>query len=218
MSSAWTAAERAFRFAAGRFEGTLERTDDGKSLRIVLGGIRIGTLGDLQWTLEDGGAKGATVPVPDVAYIQQPYAVAPFVVNSEVGLRLTAFFRATDDGIDADFRLATVETLASVSLDVVCEWPNNGYRAVAESGNRRRFPGVSAGVVDYGHGKATFLTDVGEHGEFKASSNGGALKLFNQSLEKGVILVGRFALRPSTDPAQIQRDLDAWLDHPTASL
>jgi hypothetical protein len=217
MSSAWTAAGTAFRFSAGGLEGTLERTDDAKSLRIVMGDWRIGGLGDLQWKVEGTGDAGTTTPIPDVAYIQLPYVVAPFVVNSPVGLRLTAFFRATDAGIDADFRLATIETLDNVSLDVQAEWSQGSFRSAGIDLNTR-FPGVSAGVLTRNEGSAALLVDVGEHGEFSPNNEGAELKLFHQSLEKGVILVGRFALRPFTSDAQLQRDVDEWLQHPSASL
>jgi hypothetical protein len=216
MSGAWTTAERAFRFTAGPLCGTLERTDDARSLRIVLGGVRIGALGDLHWTLEDGGAKGSTQPIADVAYLQLPYVVAPFALNTPAGLRLTAFFRATEDGVDLDFRLATVETLANVSLDLAADWP--AFRSPGEWSNPRLFPGVAAGIVDLGGRSAGLLIDVGEHGVFSPTPNGATLRLFNQGLEKGVILVGRVAIRPFVDEERLRRDLEAWLDHPSASL
>lgn len=217
MNSTWTAAGKAFRFSAGSLEGTLERTDDAKSLRIAIGDWRIGAMGDLHWKVEGTSDDGTTAPVPDVAYIQQPYVVAPFVVNSPVGLRLTAFFRATDAGIDADFRLATIETLDDVSLEVQAVWPQGSFRT-AGIDLSTRFPGVSAGVLTSKEGPAALLVDVGEHGSFSQNNQGATLGLFHQSLEKGVILVGRFALRPFTSDAQLQRDLDEWLQHPSASL
>jgi hypothetical protein len=216
MSGAWTTAERAFRFTAGAIGGTLERAEDAKSLRIVMGGLRIGTLGDLDWTLENDAAQGTTQPIPDVAYLQLPYVVAPFALNTPAGLRLTAFFRATEEGLDADFRLATVETLANVSLELAAEWP--AFRSQREWSNPRLFPGVTAGIVEIGGGSAVLLIDVGEHGVFSLTPKGATLKLFNQALEKGVILVGRFAIRPFVDEQRMKRDLDAWLDHPSASL
>ena len=217
MSGAWTTAERAFRFTAGPLGGTLERTDDAKSLRIVMGELRIGAVGNLDWTLEDGGAEGTTQPIPDVAYLQLPYVVAPFALNTPAGLRLTAFFRANEDGVDVDFRLATIETLAAVSLDVNAEWPAGSFWTAAIV-IHPTFPGVSAGVLRLGGRPTALLVDVGEHGKFEPNPQGAALRLFHQALEKGVILVGRFALRPFSDDAQLQRDLDEWLAHPSASL
>ena len=217
MNSAWTSVGGAFRFAAGRLEGTLEDTDDGKSLQIVLDKMRIGAIEDLKWRVEGTEAVGATAPTRDIPYIQQPYVVAPFIVNSPVGLRLTAFLRATDAGIDVDFRLATVETLSDVSLDLRAEWPVGSFWT-AGIDLHSSFPGVSAGVLRLHDRSVSLMGDVGEQGTFTPNKEGATLRLFNQSLEKGVILVGRFALRPFTDDAQLQRELDDWLQHPSASL
>jgi hypothetical protein len=151
-----------------------------------------------------------------VAYLQLPYVVAPFAINTPAGIRLTAFFRANEDGVDVDFRLATVATLANVSLELAAEWP--AFQTKLGWPNARLFPGVSAGVVEYGRGSAVLLVDVGEHGVFSQTPKGATLKLFNQELEKGVILVGRFAIRPFVDESRMKRDLEDWLDHPSASL
>jgi len=220
MKSAWSTTEGAFSFAAGTLSGMLERSAATSSLSIVLGKLRIGSLGDLSWRLEADGSTGAVHPSPDVAYIQQPYVVAPFVLKTPSEFRLTGFFRANDDGVDVDFRLATVAPVTNVSLELKAQWPAGAYRSLPELTKSRRYPcpGVAAGVVEFGDGQAALFTDVGEHGEFKPGANGATLRLFNQSLEKGVILVGRFALRPSTEPARIKQDLNDWLDHPSASL
>jgi len=221
MKSAWTAAGRAFRFDAGPLSGMLERSAYSRLLTIALGGLRIGALGGLAWRMERDGSTGSVHPLPDVAYIQQPYVVAPFVLETPPEFRLTAFFRATDQGIDGDFRLATVWPVSEVSLELFAEWPAGGYRPIVDFPTSDRpcdFPGVQAGIVEFGGGSAALFTDVGEHGQLQTTSTGATLKLFDQSLEKGVILVGRFALRPAVDSLLIKRDLDDWLDHPSASL
>jgi hypothetical protein len=220
MKSAWSKTEGGFSFAAGSLTGVLERSAEPSALSIVLDKLRIGSLGNLSWRLESDGSAGAVHPMPDVAYLQQPYVVAPFVLETPSEFRLTGFFRATDDGVDVDFRLATVRPVTNVSLELQAEWPASGYQPLPELTRNRPYPcpGVAVGVVDFGRGKAVLLTDVGEHGVFTPTSDGATLQLFNQSLEKGVILVGRFALRPSTYLAHIKKDLDDWLDHPSASL
>jgi len=223
MASAWTADGRAFRFTAGPFEGRLERTDAPEGFRLILGRFVLNAVGQLHWKMETG-CEGSTDPAPDVAYLQLPYVVAPFLVNTPAGIRLTAFFRATDLGVDVDFRLATTEPLENVSLDLAVEWPEGGHRpfkshnAIGPTFFNRRFPGVSAATLIYDdNAGATLFIAVGEHGEFNWNSTGATLRLFNQPLEKGVILVGRLALR-SADAATINRDLADWLDHPSASL
>ena len=220
MKSAWSTTEGAFSFAAGPLSGSLEREATTRSLSIALGAVKIGTLGDLSWELEIDGSKGSVHPTPDVAYIQQPYVVAPFILQTPSEFRLTGFFRATDVGVDVDFRLATVAPVSNVTLDLFAAWPAGGYQALPELTGNRRYPcpGVAAGIVDFGGGRAALVTDVGEHGVFTPTSTGATLRLFNQSLEKGVILVGRFALRPSTDLIRIKQDFDDWLEHPSASL
>jgi hypothetical protein len=220
MKSAWSTTEGAFSFSAGSLSGVLERLREPSMLTIALEQLRIGTLGNLAWRLEADGSTGAVHPTPDIAYIQQPYVVAPFVLETPSEFRLTGFFRATDEGVDADFRLATVWPVTNVSLELSAHWPAGGYRPLPELIRNRPYPcpGVAAGIVEFGSGSVALLTDVGEHGIFTPTSNGATLQLFNQSLEKGVILVGRFGLRPSTDPARIKQDLDDWLDHPSASL
>jgi hypothetical protein len=222
MKSAWSADGDGFRFDAGPLSGMLVRSGDGRSLAVAVGGWNIGGLGALSWRMESDGATGSVHPTPDVAYIQQPYVVAPFSLETPPEFRLTGFFRAVDEGVDVDFRLATVWPVAQVTLDLHAEWPAGAYRPLPEltaPANRPYpCPGVAAGVMNLPGTSAAFFTDVGEHGEFVPAATGATLRLFNQSLEKGVILVGRFALRPSTDSDSMNRDLALWLDHPSASL
>lgn len=228
MKSAWSAAAGAFSFSAGPLAGRLVRSLDGDSSCLELGVIQIGSLRELTWILERDGSSGTAYPFPETAYIQQPYVVAPYGLNmvapygvkSSSGFRLTGFFRATDDGVDADFRLATAIPVTNVSLELYAEWSKGNYQPLPELAKNRRYPcpGAEAGIVDFGGGKAALFTDVGEHGVFTPTNAGATLRLFNQSLEKGVILVGRFAFRQAVDSDRIKRDFDDWLDHPSASL
>jgi hypothetical protein len=177
-------------------------------------------LGSLSWRMESDDSQGSTDPVPELAYIQQPYVVAPFSLATPSEFRVTGFFRATDEGVDVDFRLATVLPVTNVSLELFAEWNKGAYRPLPELAKSRPYPcpGLEAGLLDFGGGMAALFTDVGEHGVFELTSSGARLRLFNQSLEKGVILVGRFALRPFGDQRRVLRDFNDWLDHPSASL
>jgi hypothetical protein len=182
MKGAWSTTEGAFSFAAGSLSGKLERSVATASLSIAFGKLRIGSLGDLSWRLEADGSTGAVHPTPDVAYIQQPYVVAPFILKTPSEFRLTGFFRATDDGVDVDFRLATVAPVTNVSLELLAQWPAGAYRSLPELTNTRQYPcpGVAAGVVEFDGGRAALFTDVGEHGVLTPTSTGATLRLLNQ--------------------------------------
>ena len=156
MKSAWSAAAGAFSFSAGPHSGTLNRSNEPPGLAINLGDTRIGGAGAPSWRMERDDTEGSAHPVPETAYIQQPYVVAPFALKTPSDFRLTGFFRATDDGIDADFRLATVLPVTNVSLELFAEWSKEGYRPLPELAKNRRYPcpGVEAGIIDFGSGRA----------------------------------------------------------------
>ena len=79
-----------------------------------------------------------------------------------------------------------------------------------------RRPGLSRGLSVSGLGDMALLLDVGEEGSAVFGPAGVECRLFDGFLEKGVIVVGRWAVRPLTDEAALRADLVAWLDAPPA--
>jgi hypothetical protein len=82
----------------------------------------------------------------------------------------------------------------------------------------RASAGVALGWLAANDRELLSMTDVGERGRTLSHANGLRLEFFGQSLEKGVILVGRIAFRSATDDASALAALADWLEHPKASL
>ncbi|HVJ80272.1 MAG TPA: hypothetical protein VNC50_04305 [Planctomycetia bacterium] len=183
------------------------------------------------WSLRPGALafaplEGAEQTAPLTAatpYLQEPYVVAPFAptVDAYEGPRLTGFFRADEAGFDLDFRVTTRDELRAVALagTLECHAPieqEDLGRLLRGKANPSR--GISVWKLPEG---AWLFLDVGEHGEAdgRAAPSGSlSLSFFRQSLERGVILVGRSALRTPADREALAVAVTDWLDKPQASL
>jgi hypothetical protein len=187
------------------------------SARLAPVTIRV-ELGDIQYL--QGGQARTVHPTSSSILIQEPYVVVPHELTSEVGLRLVVGVMADPEGLMLDARLETIAPIDRVSLSMSVEctdgagwtiqpqsptppivggpttidrWAARQMRLVGQEG-----PGIG------------LVTDLGEAGTARTEGGGRRWKLtfFDQSLEKGVILVGRWGLVFGVNQ-------EAWLDRPT---
>jgi hypothetical protein len=185
------------------------------------------TLGPIDFA-EEAGRQESIAPRCKPGYIQNPYLVAPQLVDSAPGLHLTAFIRASDEGLDADFRLTTVSELKRAALECNCAWPSGICEPrpdlLAGLDHPKTSQGIALARLQLSDSDAVWMYwDVGEHGMWRVREEAGGVQrlqcnLFEQPLEKGVILVGRFALRRLSNESAVRENLLRWLDRPTASL
>jgi hypothetical protein len=185
------------------------------------------SLGSLDFE-EENGRQGSINPLCKASYIQNPYLIAPQFVEGEPGLHVTAFIRASSDGLDADFRLTTISNLKRAALECDCNWASGLFEPrldiLADLDHPKASPGVVVARLNIPAADPVWMyLDVGEHGGWKVHEEDIGTEflqcdLFKQPLEKGVILVGRFALRRLANEAAVRENLLQWLDKPTASL
>ena len=118
-------------------------------------------------------------------------------------------------GFGVDLRLTPAQELDRVALPLHLAWSDartDCAAAVARLDRPRLGKGISAGRI----GAAALLLDVGEEGTANYGPQGVACRLFDAFLEKGVIVVARWAVRPWEGEAALLADLAAWLDAPPA--
>jgi hypothetical protein len=183
-------------------------------------------VGDLEFS--QGGVERAVRPTGGSLLVQEPYAIAPQEVASEVGLRLVIGVMVDDDGIMLDARLETIASLDRVSLSMSVHVTGNGTGMIEPASSR--WPGKSL-VIDRtearwmkigseGNLSAAMISDLGEGGFGVGQRDGSRWELtfFEQPLEKGVILVGRWGLVPRLGDRTEEelREVSArWLARPT---
>lgn len=199
------------------------------------------SLGNLEYTDPRGHhqyvsprTSGKSAP-----YVQPPALVVPISLDTSVGLQLSlrCLLNATGTGLDLELRLQTIETIDSVALEVTLAAPEGvsleaidfppESPAAATSAPKRR-PIVHQTQAAGSSPEGLLITaDVGETGRLHAaggpgdpenhSSQGGPLcyNFFRQSLEKGVILVGRLGLHLLDGCATPAAFAETWMaEHP----
>lgn len=162
------------------------------------------------------------------AYVQPPALVVPTSLDTAVGLQLSTRFLLDESRhrLDAEFRLQTIQPVQAVSLLVSVEvgegLPLQAVESTLNHESSAGGIGVRRKAAIHQIGGALLLADLGESGTYQmAKSDRGSLlsyNFFQQSLEKGVILVGRLGLvgpanfLESADegPQQLQNVAGQW--------
>ena len=183
-------------------------------------------VGDLEFA--QGGGERAVHPVGGSLLVQEPSVIAGQEVASDVGLRLVIGVMADEVGIMLDARLETIAPLDRVSLSMSVHVMGDGMGTIEPESSR--WPGKSL-VIDRtearwmkvrrgGNLSGAMISDLGEGGFAVGQRDGKRWELtfFEQPLEKGVILVGRWGLVPrlGDQPEKELREVSArWLARPT---
>lgn len=224
-ATGWQLAGHTARWDGGGLRGEVVG-EKGKSLgaRIEVGGsVRI-TWGAIRFRAV-GGSEESTLPTVAGLHVQQPYLVVLHEVTSSVGLRLVVQLLAEPGAITMDLRLETVAPLDQVSFAMNLEcaelslrpeeayWPRTGNEFTRREFHRAELRG-GAGVA------AGFVTDLGEQGRGVLRDEGkrAELVMFDQPLEKGVVLIGRWGIvrRPPEMSAATFRQMETeWLGRRT---
>jgi hypothetical protein len=167
-------------------------------------------------------------PVGGNIFIQEPFILAPQQITSDVGLRLILGVMADKQGIMMDARLETIAPLERVSLSLsiqlhpdqdcyirppVATWPND---SLVVAGTDARWMHVYQGHTLV----AGLVCDLGDAGFALGDRHGKRweLTLFEQPLEKGVILVGRWGFVPAprgVSERELHQAGQKLLDRPT---
>lgn len=216
----WHEEQGRFIWESPNFQVSVEKADPAKNegLRIEFAvppiePIRL-TLGSVVYTAAGAGKPMSTLPQPAGFFCQQPFLVVSQEITSAFGLRMVTQILGEEHGATVDIRLETVASLDNVELDGILElrqWRGNPIEA----------PGWMDLRCDTTPQCSAVLTDLGAAGRIEPlSQDRSALRInwFRQSLEKGVILVGRLAWvydPEAGDHRTIQDRHGDWLDRPT---
>lgn len=167
------------------------------------------------------GQRTATPFIPIEFLVQQPNLVIVNQIASTVGLRMVIQILAETHGLAVDVRMETVAALDEVEL----------FGTLLLNGmslDPPRFLGDEPGRGPCGYGlrlgdrpvSAAVLFDHGEGGcrpRRTPVADALAVSWFGQPLEKGVILVGRFAIiaEAGLQASMLRETYRHWLDRPT---
>ena len=160
-------------------------------------------------------------PAPTTFLIQEPYLVVPHAIASEVGLRMVVQFLAEPGGLTMDVRLETIAPLDNVSLTLDLALTGHHLHTSAAKSHSDRYSRREIEWADVGEGEKLvggLVTDLGEGGHAERQGDGWRLVLFDQPLEKGVILVGRWGIvkrGAGVSAASFRQKHQGQLDRPT---
>lgn len=167
-------------------------------------------------------ADEQVVPIVGSPLIQPPFLITPYEVSSDAGFSLTSFARADSAGLDVDFRLTTTATLEHVALETEWEWSGASQERLPgpadSTGASTRSLRLDRFTFENGE-HCAIISDPGEFGRTSIVENRLVVELFGEPLEKGVLLVGRFAIRDGrTRNEDLHATLARWRERPTSSL
>jgi hypothetical protein len=183
-------------------------------------------VGDLEFS--QGGVERSVHPSGGSLLVQEPYVIAAQEIASDVGLRLIIGVMADEGGIMLDARIETIAPLERVSLSMSLHVTGAGEGMIEPASSRWPVESLVVDRTEAGWMKlrsgenisAAMISDLGEGGFGVGQRNGRRWELtfFEQPLEKGVILVGRWGLVPRLGDQSIEdlREVSArWLARPT---
>jgi hypothetical protein len=179
-------------------------------------------LGKLDYQPHEG-KRHEVFPTPSPFFIQEPYLVAPQAISSDFGLGMVVQFLSEPGSLTMDIRLETIAPLDRVSLGF--DVSTNGMKLVPKSDrdppNDGRYSRRQAEWWDVFKGEVMtggIVTDLGEGGYAERQGDNWRMVMFDQPLEKGVILVGRLGfIRRHQKESQIsfRQKHKKQLDRPT---
>jgi hypothetical protein len=183
-------------------------------------------LGDLEYAHD--GIDKAVRPIGQTLFVQEPFVLAPQEIASDVGLRLIVGVLAQEDGIIMDARLETIAPVdrVSLSLSVLLDDSSAGSLCPSTAGWPQEslvVDGPEARWMEFRHGNeivGAVAADLGEAGFVVGQRDGKRWEVtfFEQSLEKGVILVGRWGLLarpPAVSASAFRQQATAFFSRPT---
>lgn len=147
---------------------------------------------DIRYRVPEGQTEIAR-PASSSYLVQEPYVVMPQRLESDVGLRMIAQVLRAEEGVIVDVRLETIADLESVILSASFGQANGPSTALRTIQTDTR-PIME--MLDDNEIVGIAVGDLGEAGRVNSTPNGVNLSFFDQSLEKGVILVGRWGVIP----------------------
>lgn len=222
----WTLIENGAVSETGGLAGRAVRASQGAWPTLVfegkLGGDWSLVLGKLSFLPHDLTSNEA-FPTPSTFLVQEPYLVVPHAIASDVGLRMVVQFLAEPSAITMDVRLETIAPLDHVSLALDLSWegvdlsPQSKHAGTSSD----RFSRKEASWFDAFKGGECIggvVSDLGEGGYVEREANSWRLVMFNQPLEKGVILVGRFGIigrGSNEDAVSFRQNHEKQLERPT---
>jgi len=187
-----------------------------------LGGAWSLVLGKLSFRPHHASTNEA-VPIPSSFFVQEPFLVVPQAIASDVGLRMVVQFLAEESSITMDVRLETIAPLDNVSLTLDLSWGGVELTLppTRSDHSSTRFSRKEAAWFDVsksGQCLGGVVTDLGEGGFVERQGDSWRLVMFDQPLEKGVILVGRFGIigrSPSENAVSFRQNHEKQLERPT---
>jgi hypothetical protein len=199
MSAAWKLSSQGAEWTSGGLAGqvVVRSTPLGQRLALECPELGVDILLDHVEDDPEVGQTGRSPLVPGTMMIQEPYLVVPHAIESEVGLRVVTQFLAEPGRNTLDLRLETIAPLRSVSVHAhvsltLARWSSSTDFAINASPSQAP---VWLEIVKAGEVRGALQMDLGEAGTARIlDSDRADVTLFDQPLEKGVILVGRFAL------------------------
>lgn len=217
----WKKSERGHHWQGGRLAGCVSRAGDPDAAGLDIH-FDVGPAQSLRLQLGNaiyqptGGQPTRTMPSPTEYFVQQPYLVAKHGVASSVGLHLKASLLAEANSLILDVEMETIDPLDNVELGGRLAFtgiatPSDAHHRVEKA--ELRWQNLMRGNELVG----ALLFDTGESGFAEVTPTGLDLTWFRQPLEKGVILVGRFAVvrRGDEAPEEFQEMYADWLERPT---
>ncbi|MFO0948394.1 MAG: hypothetical protein U1D30_21150 [Planctomycetota bacterium] len=223
--------ENGFVFEAGNLVGCLHAKESvhmhlGEELANLSG--RLFSLDRVSYRDGQGKSQESRL-VADHPYIQGNACVLPLTIESKVGLSGAMRLLVETGGISAEIRVQTVAPVSELSLVVSNRWradvqfPREMGKHKSGRLDRRE---CSVSLLPRDKGRALLMfADVGEGGTAertpvseKTDFAQVAYSFFRQSLEKGVILVGRIALfdwRSEGQFTPIDQLYDQWFERDT---
>lgn len=179
-------------------------------------------LGKLSFRPQHSSANEA-FPTPSTFLVQEPYLIVPQAVASDVGLRMIVQFLAEPTSITMDVRLETIAPLDNVSLALDLSWGEVTLHPKSEGckPSAQHFSRKESSWFDVIHGEGSVgavVTDLGEGGYVEREADSWRLVMFDQPLEKGVILVGRFGIirrASNEDLVSFRKNHEKQLERPT---
>lgn len=190
--------------------------DAGARLKVCPGSIFYRPVGESVKTVQPVGTRGL---------VQEPYLVVPCILPTEVGLRLVSQVLVEPDAVTMDFRIETIAPLDDLSMELTLNVQegtvhpcDSTWTSVAGRLTRRELH-----ALDLRQGNevvATFRTDLGEggHGELDQDQAKVHITFFEQPLEKGVILIGRWGVirrLPDESEEKFYTRQAGWLERRT---
>ncbi|WP_145261511.1 hypothetical protein [Planctomycetes bacterium Pan216] len=156
-------------------------------------------------------------PLAGAAYVQEPTLVIPLRIESPVGLAGTVRFLVGEEGLDVELRLQTVEPITDLTGIIRTYWSTTAPQlplageSTVELGPKRGAIALLGEAERLG-----IFADLRETGTAMVEESARAIdyRLFGRPLEKGVVLVGRLALRTigkEVPVAELEKRHAEWL-------